>query len=137
MQGREWELHREWYYSGNRDEVTFDNPWVFDVPRDPNLHIAVDEPAVLHSASVQASNGYRSPGHLRPGPTRRSGASADKPHTPSMTRRTLPEVAEHGQSGIAEATSTVVGTRPGQQSSQLVRPHEVFQTAGIGSDRGR
>jgi cytochrome P450 len=76
-----------WYNSGNRDEATFDNPWLFDVTRDPNPHIgfgaggahfclganlarreirvlfeelqrkipdivAVEEPAILHSAFV-------------------------------------------------------------------------------------
>lgn len=25
-----------WYNSGNRDEVKFDSPWLFDVARDPN-----------------------------------------------------------------------------------------------------
>jgi methyl-branched lipid omega-hydroxylase len=74
-----------WYNSGNRDEAKFDNPWLFDVTRDPNPHIgfggggahfclganlarreirvlyeelrrqipdivAVEEPAILHSA---------------------------------------------------------------------------------------
>jgi cytochrome P450 len=28
-----------WYYSGNCDEAKFDNPWLFDVTRDPNPHI--------------------------------------------------------------------------------------------------
>lgn len=28
-----------WYNSGNRDEATFANPWLFDVTRDPNPHI--------------------------------------------------------------------------------------------------
>jgi cytochrome P450 len=28
-----------WYNSGNRDEAKFDNPWLFDVTRDPNPHI--------------------------------------------------------------------------------------------------
>jgi methyl-branched lipid omega-hydroxylase len=28
-----------WYNSGNRDESKFDNPWLFDVTRDPNPHI--------------------------------------------------------------------------------------------------
>ncbi|OBK78026.1 cytochrome P450 [Mycobacterium sp. 1164985.4] len=28
-----------WYNSGNRDETKFDNPWLFDVSRDPNPHI--------------------------------------------------------------------------------------------------
>jgi cytochrome P450 len=28
-----------WYYSGNRDEAKFDNPWLFDATRDPNPHI--------------------------------------------------------------------------------------------------
>ena len=76
-----------WYNSGNRDEAKFDNPWLFDVTRDPNPHIgfgaggahfclganlarreirvlfdelhrqipdivAVEEPAILHSAFV-------------------------------------------------------------------------------------
>jgi cytochrome P450 len=76
-----------WYNSGNRDEAKFDNPWRFDVTRDPNpqigygaggahfcvganlarreirvlfeeLHrqipdvVAVEEPAILHSAFV-------------------------------------------------------------------------------------
>jgi methyl-branched lipid omega-hydroxylase len=76
-----------WYNSGNRDESKFDNPWLFDVTRDPNPHIgfgaggahfclganlarreirvlfeelhrqipdivAVEEPAILHSAFV-------------------------------------------------------------------------------------
>jgi cytochrome P450 len=76
-----------WYNSGNRDEAKFDNPWMFDVTRDPNPHIgygaggahfclganlarreirvlfdelhrqipdivAVEEPAILHSAFV-------------------------------------------------------------------------------------
>src|SRR6202158_2146218 len=76
-----------WYNSGNRDEAKFDNPWLFDVTRDPNPHIgfgaggahfclganlarreirvlfdelhrqipdivAVEEPALLHSAFV-------------------------------------------------------------------------------------
>jgi len=76
-----------WYNSGNRDEAKFDNPWRFDVTRDPNPHIgygaggahfclganlarreirvlfdelhrqipdivAVEEPAILHSAFV-------------------------------------------------------------------------------------
>jgi cytochrome P450 len=76
-----------WYNSGNRDEAKFDNPWMFDVSRNPNPHIgfgsggahfclganlarreirvlfeelyrqmpdivAVDEPAILHSAFV-------------------------------------------------------------------------------------
>jgi hypothetical protein len=39
MQSREWELYREWYYSGNRDEAKLDDPWLFDVTRDPNFHI--------------------------------------------------------------------------------------------------
>jgi cytochrome P450 len=76
-----------WYNSGNRDEAKFDNPWLFDVTRDPNPHIgyggggahfclganlarreirvlfeelhrqipdivAVEEPAILHSAFI-------------------------------------------------------------------------------------
>ena len=76
-----------WYNSGDRDEAKFDNPWLFDVTRDPNPHIgfgaggahfclganlarreirvlfeelcreipdivAVDEPAILHSAFI-------------------------------------------------------------------------------------
>ncbi|MBO0680648.1 cytochrome P450 [Mycolicibacterium sp. S2-37] len=28
-----------WYNSANRDETRFDNPWMFDVTRDPNPHI--------------------------------------------------------------------------------------------------
>ncbi|HEX4587000.1 MAG TPA: cytochrome P450 [Mycobacterium sp.] len=28
-----------WYNSGNRDDAKFDNPWLFDVTRDPNPHI--------------------------------------------------------------------------------------------------
>jgi cytochrome P450 len=28
-----------WYNSGDRDEAKFDNPWLFDVTRDPNPHI--------------------------------------------------------------------------------------------------
>ncbi|OBF35160.1 cytochrome [Mycobacterium sp. ACS1612] len=28
-----------WYNSGNRDEAKFDNPWLFDVTRDPNPHV--------------------------------------------------------------------------------------------------
>ena len=28
-----------WYNSGNRDEAKFDNPWLFDVSRDPNPHM--------------------------------------------------------------------------------------------------
>lgn len=28
-----------WYNSGNRDEAKFDNPWLFDLSRDPNPHI--------------------------------------------------------------------------------------------------
>jgi len=76
-----------WYNSGDRDEAKFDNPWLFDVTRDPNPHmgfgaggahfclganlarreirvlfeelrreipdiVAVDEPAILHSAFI-------------------------------------------------------------------------------------
>lgn len=76
-----------WYNSGNRDEARFDNPWLFDLGRNPNPHIgygaggahfclganlarreirvlfeelyrripeivAVEEPAILHSAFV-------------------------------------------------------------------------------------
>lgn len=28
-----------WYLSANRDEETFENPWMFDVDRDPNPHV--------------------------------------------------------------------------------------------------
>ena len=28
-----------WYNSANRDEAKFDNPWLFDVTRDPNPHV--------------------------------------------------------------------------------------------------
>ena len=28
-----------WYNSANRDETKFDNPWLFDVTRNPNPHI--------------------------------------------------------------------------------------------------
>jgi cytochrome P450 len=46
---RDVELHGEtisegskvmlFYHSGNRDEDVFDNPWNFDVTRDPNRHV--------------------------------------------------------------------------------------------------
>jgi len=29
-----------WYISANRDETVFDDPFVFDITRDPNDHIA-------------------------------------------------------------------------------------------------
>jgi cytochrome P450 len=29
-----------WYPSGNRDEATFDQPFVFDIRRDPNPHVS-------------------------------------------------------------------------------------------------
>jgi cytochrome P450 len=33
-----------WYYSGNRDEATFDQPHRFDLDRQPNEHIAFGGP---------------------------------------------------------------------------------------------
>jgi cholest-4-en-3-one 26-monooxygenase len=49
-----------WYPSANRDDDIFDNPFEFDIGRDPNPHVGLGGPGVRTSASAPTSPGSRS-----------------------------------------------------------------------------